>query len=260
MTLPVLGTVDFGGPRDAPLIVCGPSLGTSVSALWTTTASQLTHGYRVIGYDLPGHGRSPAPTSTFTIADIAAAVHHLATAHGSDRYHYSGVSAGGAVGLELLLQHGDSLASTALICTGAKIRTTESWLERATSVRDKGTAIMREPALNTWFAHGFTDRDPGTAAALLGSLQDTDAAGYAAICEALAHFDVRDRLADVEGNVTVICGRDDIATPPDTMRALAQHIPGARYVEFPKTAHLAPAEQPDLTAKELLASMQRSPL
>lgn len=260
MTVPALGTVDFGGPHDAPLIVCGPSLGTSVSALWSTTAVRLTRHYRVIGYDLPGHGSSPAPTSPFTISDIAAAVHHLATAHGEGRYHYAGVSAGGAVGLELLLQQGDSLASTALICTGAKIRTTEAWLERAKSVRNKGTAIMRGAALSTWFANGFTDREPDVAAALLDSLCDTDAAGYAAVCEALAYFDVRARLGDIDANVTVICGRDDIATPPHTMRDLAQHIPGARYVELPETAHLAPAEQPHLTATELLASMQRSPL
>ncbi|WP_350224479.1 alpha/beta fold hydrolase [Mycolicibacterium sp. lyk4-40-TYG-92] len=78
-----MGSIDFGGPHGAPLIVCGPSLGTSVTALWSTTASRLTHHYRVIGYDLSGHGRSPAPTSPFTIADLAAAVQTFAACHTS---------------------------------------------------------------------------------------------------------------------------------------------------------------------------------
>jgi 3-oxoadipate enol-lactonase len=260
MTVPAMGTIDFGGPHGAPLFVCGPSLGTSVSALWSTAAQRLTRHFRVIGFDLPGHGCSPAPTSEFTIADIAAAVHDIATAHGPGRYHYAGVSAGGAVGLELLLQNSDSLLTTALICTGAKIRTTEAWLERARSVRTKGTAIMLGPAVTTWFAKGFTDRDPDTADALLASLRDTDPTGYAGVCDALAHFDVRDRLRSIAGDVTVIAGSHDVATPPGSMRTLAEHIAGARYVELADAAHLAPAEQPDVIAEELHTSTQRSPL
>lgn len=260
MTRPVIGTVDFGGPSDAPLIVCGPSLGTSVSAVWSAAAHRLTRHHRVIGFDLPGHGCSPAPSSPFTIADLAAAVHDTAAAHGSQSYHYAGVSAGGAVGLQLLLEQGDALISTALICTGAKIRTTEAWLDRARSVRAKGTASMLGPAVTTWFADGFTDRDPDTAAALLTSLRDTNAAGYAAVCEALAHFDVRDRLRDISGDILVISGSQDVATPPRSMSVLADRIPYARYVELADTGHLAPAEQPDLIAERLLECTQRSPL
>lgn len=260
MSTPTLATVDFGGPDGAPLLICGPSLGTSVDALWSTTAQRLTRYLRVVGFDLPGHGRSPAPSSPFTIADIAAAVHHVAMAHGVTRYHYAGVSAGGAVGLELLLRQPDSLITTALICTGAKIRTTDAWLDRAKAVRRKGTALMLGPAATTWFADGFTGRDPDTAAALLGSLRDTDATGYAAVCEALARFDVRDRLFSITGDVTVIAGAQDVATPPELMRAMAKRIPRARFIELAEAAHLAPAEQPDLIAKAIATTPQRSPL
>lgn len=260
MSVPVVSTVDFGGPREAPLLVCGPSLGTSVSALWSAAAQRLARHHRVIGFDLPGHGSSPAPSSTFSVADVADAVHAAATAHGVRRYHFAGVSAGGAVGLELLLQHSDSLITSALICTGAKLRTTGAWLERAKSVRHGGTALMLGSAAATWFAEGFTDRDPDTATALLASLRDTDAAGYAAVCEALAYFDVRDRLHSIVGDVTVIAGSKDVATPPRSVMVLAERIPGARYLELAETAHLAPAEQPDLIAEELLNSTQRSPL
>ncbi len=61
MTLPALTAVDFGGPEDAPLLVLGPSLGTSVAALWSNAARLLATRHRVIGFDLPGHGGSPPP-------------------------------------------------------------------------------------------------------------------------------------------------------------------------------------------------------
>ena len=43
-----------------PLLVLGPSLGTSAPTLWGACASLLTERYHVIGWDLPGHGGSPA--------------------------------------------------------------------------------------------------------------------------------------------------------------------------------------------------------
>ncbi|CPT65132.1 proline iminopeptidase Pip [Mycobacteroides abscessus] len=259
MTLPALTAVDFGGPEDAPLLVLGPSLGTSVAALWSNAARLLATRHRVIGFDLPGHGGSPPPVEAFTMADLAHAVDTIAMSYEAGPYHYAGVSAGGAVGLELLLDHEDRIATAALICTGAKIRTAEAWSERARNVRRNGTSAMTESARITWFSAGFPLRDPDTAAALLESLRETNAEGYAATCDALGQFDVRDRLTTIGGDVIAIAGAEDIATPPSSLLYLAEHIPRCDYLEIAQTAHLAPAEQPELIAQELLALTQRSP-
>ena len=61
-----------------PLLVVGPSLGTTVETLWSACASELANAYDVVGWDLPGHGRSPAATVPFSVADLAAAVLALA--------------------------------------------------------------------------------------------------------------------------------------------------------------------------------------
>jgi pimeloyl-ACP methyl ester carboxylesterase len=59
-----------GSPNLPPLVV-GPSLGTSVAALWPGVARRLAGIYHVIGWDLPGHGASPRPKDAFTIDDRA---------------------------------------------------------------------------------------------------------------------------------------------------------------------------------------------
>ena len=41
MTIPRLIGTDFGGPPDAPLLLLGPSVGTSVAALWGNAAERL---------------------------------------------------------------------------------------------------------------------------------------------------------------------------------------------------------------------------
>ena len=104
MTVPRLVGTDFGGPADAPVLLLGPSLGTSADALWSSAALHLRAHLRVVGWDLPGHGRGPAG-EPFTIADLAAVVLALADRLGADTFHYAGDSVGGAVGLQLLLDH-----------------------------------------------------------------------------------------------------------------------------------------------------------
>ena len=49
-----------------------------------------------------------------------------------------------------------------------------------------------------WFGPGFLDREPERGSALLHALQDADDEGYVQVCGALAGFDVRDRLGEID--------------------------------------------------------------
>ena len=124
---------------DKPLLVVGPSLGTS-TLLWSQAGALLGDDVDVVAWDLPGHGISPAATETFTVAELADAVIELvdSIAPGA-RFHYAGVSLGGATGLQLGIKHGERLKSLSVQCTGAKLGTPEGWLERAETVRTQGT-------------------------------------------------------------------------------------------------------------------------
>ena len=76
---PRLGAVSYTlNDASRPLLVLGPSLGTSVTALWQDVVPLLTDDVDVIGWDLPGHGSAPAPEAgdldDLTIAGLADAV------------------------------------------------------------------------------------------------------------------------------------------------------------------------------------------
>ncbi|UUT36567.1 alpha/beta fold hydrolase [Microbacterium elymi] len=100
MTVPVLAVTEPIGPAEAPLLILGPSLGTS-TIMWEQVVPALAGPHRVALWDLPGHGASPAAVDPFTVAELADAVAALAAGFGADRIDYAGVSLGGAVGLEL---------------------------------------------------------------------------------------------------------------------------------------------------------------
>ena len=58
---------------DKPLLIVGPSLGTS-SLLWAQAGTLLGDDVDVVAWDLPGHGVSPAAQDPFTLAELADAV------------------------------------------------------------------------------------------------------------------------------------------------------------------------------------------
>lgn len=252
MTIPRIAGTDFGGPADGPLLLLGPSVGTSVTTLWGTAAECLAEHVHVVGWDLPGHGASPT-SGPFGLPDLAAAVLALADdiAPGV-AFHYAGDSIGGAVGLQLLLDAPGRLLSAALLCTGAAIGRPQDWAARAATVRASGTDGLTELATQRWFAAGFPDRRPAVVAALLDALRDTDDESYAQACEALAHFDVRDRLSEISTPVLAIAGAEDVPTPPDGLRNIASGVKDGRLVVLDGVGHLAPAEAPERVV-ELIA-------
>jgi 3-oxoadipate enol-lactonase / 4-carboxymuconolactone decarboxylase len=243
----ITGT-DFGGPPAAPLLLLGPSLGTSAITLWGKAARLLTARFRVIAWDLPGHGGAPA-AAPFTIADLAAGVLALADDLSPDAaFHYAGDSVGGCVGLQLMLDEPHRVSAATLLCTGAKIGDPDEWRRRADTVRASGTDAMVAPSAARWFGPGFTDRDPETSSALLDALRDTDAQSYALVCAALADFDVTARLGEITTPVLCIAGTDDVPTPPDTLQRIAAGVKYGRVMVLDGVGHLAPAEAPERVA------------
>jgi len=235
-------------PGDHPLVVAGPSLGTS-SILWNRVASLLGNDYDVVAWDLPGHGVSPAATETFGVADLADAVVELVDSIApGENFHYAGVSLGGAVGLQLGIKHGERLKSLSVQNSGAKIGTPEGWLERAETVRTQGTPVMIQGSAQRWFAPGFMDREPDFSSRLLHALRDADRFSYAFCCEALAGFDVRADLGGITVPTQVIAGALDAVSTPAMAEEVAAGITAgggtATAVTIEGISHLAPAEAP----------------
>ncbi|MET3919474.1 alpha/beta fold hydrolase [Arthrobacter sp. UYEF20] len=243
---------------DKPLLVLGPSLGTS-TLLWAQAGALLGEDVDVVAWDLPGHGISPAATETFSVAELADAVVELvdSIAPGA-RFHYAGVSLGGATGLQLGIKHGERLKSLSVQCSGAKIGTPEGWLERAETVRTEGTPVMIQGSAQRWFGPGFMDREPELSSRLLHALRDADRFSYAFCCEALAGFDVRNHLGSISVPTQAVAGAEDTVATPAFAEEIAEGITAgggtASAVTLEGVAHLAPFEAPAHVA-ELLRSL-----
>ncbi|WP_445155806.1 alpha/beta fold hydrolase [Arthrobacter sp. Hor0625] len=251
MARPTLKAVLLSPQRelgDRPLLVAGPSLGTS-TLVWSQAGALLGDEYDVVAWDLPGHGISPAAAEPFTVAELADAVVELvdSIAPGA-RFHYAGVSLGGATGLQLGIKHGDRLKSLSVQCSGARIGTPDGWLDRAETVRAQGTGVMIEGSAQRWFPPGFMEREPDRSSRLLHALRDADRFSYAFCCEALAGFDVRNDLGSIRVPTQALAGAlDTVATPALAEEIVAGITAGggtANAVTLEGVAHLAPFEAP----------------
>ncbi|GAA2978324.1 bifunctional 3-oxoadipate enol-lactonase/4-carboxymuconolactone decarboxylase PcaDC [Actinokineospora diospyrosa] len=239
------------GPADGPPLILGPSVGTT-SAVWDPQIPALARRFRVARFELPGHGGTPPLPAGSTVEDLAHLVLRLADSLEWQRFHYAGISLGGAVGSTLALIAPERVGCLALVCTTARFGDPQQWRDRAAFVRAEGTASLVEPTLARWFA------DPETARSALGArlvedLTTVDTAGYAACCDALSTFDIRDRLADIQAPTLVVAGRADPATPPAHARELVDGIPNANLAEISGAAHLAGVDRPEAVTAALLA-------
>jgi 3-oxoadipate enol-lactonase/4-carboxymuconolactone decarboxylase len=132
------------------------------------------------------------------------------------------------------------------------------WHDRASAVRTGGTSSLLESTPGRWFGPGFTEEHPKVAQALLDALAAADDESYAALCEALGRFDVRDRLAEIDRPVLAVAGSHDVATPTAGLRHVAEGVQLGRLVELDGVGHLAPAERPEEVAR-LVSELAATP-
>jgi 3-oxoadipate enol-lactonase/4-carboxymuconolactone decarboxylase len=248
-----LAVTDFGGPPDGPLLLLGPSLGTCAAAVWSPCVPRLTARFHAVGWDFPGHGRS-TPEPAFDVATVAGSVLQIADELGAATFCFAGDSLGGCVGLELLLSAPSRVVAATLLCTAARIRTPDVWTERAALVRASGTAALLDSAAERW----FSPRYAGDPQPLLDDLSAIDDASYAAACDALAAFDLRDRLTAITTPLTAVAGVDDVVVPVDDVRRLAAEARHGRFVALDGVGHLAPIEAPFGVAELIIAAADAS--
>jgi 3-oxoadipate enol-lactonase len=238
------------GPPEAPVLVLGPSLGTDLG-LFDAQVRELADSYRVIRYDLRGHGGSPVVPGPYSVADLADDVRSLLDELGIERFAYAGVSLGGAIGLQLAVTVPDRVTRLVVMASAARFPDPPSWKARADRVRAEGTEFLVPSRIGAWVTPAFAASHPEETERLLGMLRSTPREGYAACCETIESFDVRDRLAEITAPALVIAGADDPATTPDTVRQVADGIRDARFVVVPQASHLLNAEQPDAVTAEI---------
>jgi 3-oxoadipate enol-lactonase len=240
---------DLGGPIDAPVLVFSNSLGETLS-MWDPQTPVLQKQFRVLRYDTRGHGQSSVTPGPYTIEQLARDVLALLDELHIDRVYFCGLSMGGQTGMWLALNAADRFHKLVLCNTAAKIGTPEIWNPRIEAIRKGGMKSISTGVMERWFSAEYRAKSPDVIASTKLVFEGANPEGYVANCAAIRDFDARDAIAGIKIPTLVIAGTHDVATTPAEGHYLADHIPGARYVEL-SAAHLSNIENRDRFNTEL---------
>jgi 3-oxoadipate enol-lactonase len=236
------------GPDGAPVVVLANPIGTR-RAIWDAQARVLRGRYRLLRFELRGHGepgaRSDAPPGPYSLGELGTDVLGLMRDHGVTTAAYCGISLGGMIGLWLAAHAPERVSSLVVCCTAiTPMPSRQAWLDRVALVRAGGMAAISEMVPPRWFTADFIAREPAAVSFVVDMLLGTDPEGYAGCGEAIADMDLRPVLGSVTAPTLVIAGAEDPAAPPWQAAMTAAGITGSRLRVVRGASHLAPYQTP----------------
>ena len=259
--MPEMGDAIFHGPGlatryrvegEGPPLVLVHGVGSRLEA-WDGVAGRLGPGFRVLRYDLRGHGASGKPPGPYHldhfVADLAALLDHLDI----DRCHLAGFSLGGLIAQGFALAHAARLDKLALLSTVAG-RTDEEKARVRARLETVGSGVSGahfRKSLDRWFTPAFQEAHPEVIERLAEQNRQNDPAAYAAAYRVLAESDLAERLHEIEVPTLVMTGEGDIGSNPRMARLMAARIPGAELRILPGLRHSILTEAPDVVAEAL---------
>ena len=236
---------DQSGTGDPMLLIMGHAYGAD---MWHRTAPELAASYRVIRFDNRGVGRSSDPPGPYSVQLMAEDVLAVLDAASAASAHVYGVSLGGAIALQLALDHPGRVRSLILGCTAASA---EGASRGALLTRVR--SLLPAAALNrmAWKLLYGPDTPAGRRAEDQQIVRRTRCSGRGRRGQltGLASFDVTGQLEQIRIPALVMHGARDRIVPAADAERLAGGIAGARLVIFPDAGHayitdVAPRRQP----------------
>lgn len=230
------------GCAGRPVVMFANSLAADMS-MWDAQAADFGERYRVLRYDMRGHGGTDEPSAPFSIADLADDAVALLDALEIDRAHFVGLSLGGMVGQVLGASHGARLTSLTLCATAYRMDAS-IWRDRIERVEREGTAPLVPATLERWFTAGFRASRPDLMETVAGMIAATSRTGYASCARAIGDMNLEPLLGRIARPTLVIAGAQDLSTPPEMARRIHDGIGGSELVIVENAAHLMNIEQP----------------
>ncbi|MFI4874976.1 MAG: alpha/beta fold hydrolase [Blastopirellula sp. JB062] len=218
-------------------------------SMWEAQINVLSaEGYQVIAPDLRGFGQSDAAAEKTTMRQFADDLSRLLAKLNVTRpVTFCGLSMGGYVAWQFFQHHRARLARLILCDTRANDddeKVARGRLVMAAEVERFGLEKVPETMTPKLIAPITFEKNSAVVQSLREMILRQDRGGVAAAQRGMAEREnVTGLLSTIDVPSLVICGGEDVITPPDVMRAIAAEIPDASYVEIAGAGHMAPLER-----------------
>lgn len=254
------------GPRDGPVLVLIHGSNASLHT-WEPWAERLGKRYRVIRFDLPGHGLTGAnPTHRYATADFVDVVERVRAKLGLARFALAGNSMGGGVAWHYALAHPRRVAALILVDSvgqpepGSQTPPLAFRIARMPIIRNLATVVTPRSLIADGLPQAYANpkladdkaidlywellRYPGNREATIERFATPSDPATPALLKALTM------------PVLILWGAQDHLIPVSSAQWLHDNIPGSKLIVYPKTGHIPMEERADQSADDVRAFLQ----
>jgi 3-oxoadipate enol-lactonase len=233
---------EVSGKEGAPWLVLSHSLACTVR-MWDPQVETFKDRFRILNYDMRGHGATSAPQGPYTLDMLAEDVLGLLSFLKIKSAIYCGLSIGGMIGQTIAIRGGHPFTKMVLADTThtQPPEAIKQWEDRINIAKSKGMAGLVDGTMERWFTEPYRKKNSPEFQKIRDLVLKTPVAGFVGCGQAIMKLNTTARLKDIKLPVLAITGEQDGAAPGT--KYIGEHIPGAKYVGIPSAAHIANVEQ-----------------
>lgn len=238
---------ELTGPDDAPPVALIHGLGLDHTT-WRDYVPALSESYRVLNYDLFGHGVSARAPRTPSLAVFAEQLQQLLDELQLERAALIGFSLGGMINRRFAIDYPQRARALVILNSPHERAPEQQRLveERAATTTAGGPAATIEATLQRWFTPAFLEHGAARVAEVRAGVLANDPDSYAQCRRVLANGVlelIRPQPPLTLPTLVMTCEFDSGSTPAMS-HAIAGEIAGARTIIVPGLQHMGLVEQP----------------
>jgi pimeloyl-ACP methyl ester carboxylesterase len=246
------------GSGEPIVLIHGVGMNQSV---WAPQVADLRKDFRLIVYDMIGHGASRYDPSTRDIGDYGNQLVELLNTLGLSKAHIVGHSMGALVAIEMAVAHG-SRCKSVMALNGVYCRTAEqrrSVQDRAKDLAQNGKPDSVKETISRWFGEPVPSRDVQAAQLCTRLLTNVPLEGYARAYEIFSNSDERHlgKLGDIKVPTMLVTGELDPNSSPAMSAAMHAEIAGSKILILPDQRHMMSLVAVD-TVNDLIRKFAKS--
>lgn len=246
------------GPDDAPVIIFIHGFPFNKSS-WDKQMDALKEDFRVIAYDVRGHGNSEAGLGDFFIELFVKDLFSLMDKLNINKATLCGLSMGGYIALSAIEKCPERIESLILSdtqCVADSAEAKEKRLKTIEKIKEFGVEKFAEASIENLFGSESLVAKTKEIDAVKEMIINTDKHSLFSTLKALAERnDTCNHLHEINVPVLVMVGKEDKITPIGVAKFMHEKIKDSRLKLIAHAGHVANMENPDAFNFHLLLFM-----
>ncbi|HVJ13310.1 MAG TPA: alpha/beta fold hydrolase, partial [Burkholderiales bacterium] len=199
--------IDGAGPRWVTFVT---GIANDIS-LWDGQVPALARGFKVLRYDLRGHGGTESTPGDYTIDILVRDLRTLLDQLRIQTTSLVGLGLGGALVQAFAIQHPERVERLMPCCCRAQMVPdfAAMWHKLRDTVRQNGLESIVEPTVQRWFSADFKAAHPEVLDKTRKMIRGTTQQGYLGITGAFLGLALEDQLGRIKAPTLYVSGADD---------------------------------------------------